>query len=531
MLTQGRPRFVLPLVALTLIWGAFYVFRTSFDLDGERVFTLWDDGMISMQYARNLAQGDGLVWNAGGEPVQGFSNPAVTLCMALLHLFRLPASKVSLLFQALNLLLFGCAIVLSVRVSRQMFPGDSSWAPFGSGVAVALCSPVAVWSLQGSDVGFVTPWLLVSLLLIAQSEPKQRRLLPWVAGLGILIRPDLALFGGLLLASTLLLPGRPWRPLATGVAVMIAAGGAWMVFSQLYYGDPLPNTAYLKLTGSPRSEVLESGFRHLLERLPRLLPAIGLATLAVLGGPRTAAVWTAAALFAAALAYNTWVGGDWLRAYESRFVAPTLPLLLILAAQGAWILAKRIPPDALGSAARPAAFGLLVAATALVTNPPQSNSDWLDPTSTPMYRDKNERHARYGRYLRDRSDPSTSIGVYWGGLPPYFSERFAIDVLGKSDRHIARSTAKAFRPGHAKSDWDYIVNQRKPDVFLHATPALKQRADFRAAYYLVRSAEIALYVRKESLGKLRDPWFVVKDLETGALLERRPGSDATPRAK
>jgi hypothetical protein len=149
----------------------------------------------------------------------------------------------------------------------------------------------------------------------------------------------------------------------------------------------------------------------------------------------------------------------------------------------------------------------------------------------PMYRDKNERHARYGRYLRDRSDPSTSIGVYWGGLLPYFSERYAIDVLGKSDRHIARSTAKAFRPGHSKSDWDYIVNQRKPDVFLHATPALKQRADFRAAYYLVRSAEIALYVRKESLGKLRDPWFVVKDLETGALLERRPGSDATPRAK
>ena len=82
-------------VAVYVAWGAFYLWRTSFLAGGERVFLLWDDGMISMQYARNLARGNGLVWNAGEEPVQGFSNPGVTLCMALLHLIGLAPSRES----------------------------------------------------------------------------------------------------------------------------------------------------------------------------------------------------------------------------------------------------------------------------------------------------------------------------------------------------------------------------------------------------------------------------------------------------
>ena len=64
--------------------------RTSFELDGVRVFTLWDDAMVSMRYAGHLAAGRGLTWN-DGERVQGFSNPGVTLLMALLHL--LPLAK------------------------------------------------------------------------------------------------------------------------------------------------------------------------------------------------------------------------------------------------------------------------------------------------------------------------------------------------------------------------------------------------------------------------------------------------------
>ena len=44
---------------------------------------LCDDAFISMRYARNLAGGQGLVWNPGQPPVEGFTSPAWVLLMAV----------------------------------------------------------------------------------------------------------------------------------------------------------------------------------------------------------------------------------------------------------------------------------------------------------------------------------------------------------------------------------------------------------------------------------------------------------------
>jgi len=83
--TAHRRLGLVLLLAALLAWGALYVARTGFVYAGEPVFSLWDDAMISMRYARNLAAGQGLVWNPGGERVQGFSDPLPTLAMAALH--------------------------------------------------------------------------------------------------------------------------------------------------------------------------------------------------------------------------------------------------------------------------------------------------------------------------------------------------------------------------------------------------------------------------------------------------------------
>ncbi|MGI9592028.1 MAG: hypothetical protein ACR2P8_11720, partial [Myxococcota bacterium] len=102
----GGARLLVLLAAAQLVWGGFYVWRTSFPVDGERVFSLWDDAMISMTYARNLAEGNGLVWNAGGEPVQGFTNPGPTLVMAALHALPLAPERMALPVQIVTLLLW-----------------------------------------------------------------------------------------------------------------------------------------------------------------------------------------------------------------------------------------------------------------------------------------------------------------------------------------------------------------------------------------------------------------------------------------
>src|SRR4051812_38733846 len=53
-------------------------------VDGTRYFWLDDDQMISMRYARHLANGNGLGWNPG-QRVEGYTNFLWTLVMAAVH--------------------------------------------------------------------------------------------------------------------------------------------------------------------------------------------------------------------------------------------------------------------------------------------------------------------------------------------------------------------------------------------------------------------------------------------------------------
>jgi hypothetical protein len=63
-ITRLKPWLLLMLLVL-FIAGAWYAWS------GEDT---WDDAFISFRYARNLADGYGLVWNPGGEPTQGYTN-------------------------------------------------------------------------------------------------------------------------------------------------------------------------------------------------------------------------------------------------------------------------------------------------------------------------------------------------------------------------------------------------------------------------------------------------------------------------
>ena len=57
-------------IATALFWGASR--HASVLIDGVRYHFLDDDQMISMRYARNLALGEGLVWNRN-ERVEGYT--------------------------------------------------------------------------------------------------------------------------------------------------------------------------------------------------------------------------------------------------------------------------------------------------------------------------------------------------------------------------------------------------------------------------------------------------------------------------
>jgi hypothetical protein len=501
-----------------LAWGGLYIERTSHEIEGSRVFTLWDDAMISMRYARNLQAGDGLVWNPGEARVQGFTNPGVTLVMSVLHGLPLLPRTMSLPVQLLALACLAGSLVGVRRLAQQIFPETPAVAE-GSAAAFALCAPVAIWGLQGSDVAFVTAWLVAAALLATQDTLRRSRFLG-VLAVGLWIRPDSALAYPWLLLAAHQIHGRRTPVLLPGVAVGALSLGAYLAFGQLYYGDPLPNTYYLKATGSPRSLMLISGLEELLSWLPYLALPIALAVVGAWGRFREAPVWLLAALFGVTQAYNTWIGGDFIFGSGSRFAVPTLPFLLMLCAAGADRVLARLG-DA-SSFQRVAAVALAGAALGWVSALPSASREWLDPSRPTLLYQQNRTNLVFGHYLRRYTDPSLSLAAHWGGVPPYFSERPSVDVLGKSDPHIARLVVDRFKPGHSKWDWDYVLHTRKPDVFRAPSRGLGKRDDFRALYLkAVTIRGLEFFLRRDAIAKLRDPNVTLFDLTTGKALPRR----------
>ena len=480
--------------------------------------------MISMQYAKNLSAGNGLVWNAGGERVQGITNLGVTLVMAGLHWLPVGPFQISLAFQLLNLLMLAATLLLVWYVARRAF-GGNAWIAAGSVLAVVICGPLHIWSLQGSDTGAMGLWLMTSVAVLARAGGGWPRSLFWILAVGILIRPDASIFYAVFLAMSLGSPGNRLRRLLDAALPFAVVWCGLLLFGQLYYGDPLPNTFYLKATGSPVELVVASGVQQIGPWLAQQILGLVLAAVALLRFRGNRVVTLSLGLFAAALFYHVWVGGDWLSEYGSRFVVPALPLFQMIAVAGAWALfERRLPRARLPLAVRRPAFLAVSLVAGFLVNPYPTYRDWFHRGAGTMYRAQNQFNFVRALYFRDATVPSTSVAVHSAGVPIYFSGRRGIDVFGLSDRHIARLQVDHFYPGHSKWDWDYVVGEQKPDIIMGVSHGLYERPDFRAAYYLVtKDSSLQFFVRKDALSKLIDENVQLTDLVTGQRFEKRRG--------
>jgi hypothetical protein len=83
-----------------------------------------------------------------------------------------------------------------------------------------------------------------------------------------------------------------------------------------------------------------------------------------------------------------------------------------------------------------------------------------------LARDDGTRFARLGDHLAAVTRPEAVIAAGGVGGVQYWSGRRVLDVLGKSDERIARSTpvGPSFLPGHDKYDAAYTVGELQPDV-------------------------------------------------------------------
>jgi len=518
------------LVLAYVVYAGLFIYRTSFVVEGQRHFTLFDDAMISMRYAKNLAHGDGLVWNPGGERVEGFSNPLWVLIMAGAHLLPIPPMKISLLIQLGGALLFILALFV-IRGIAESFTGKDSPVALCTAIMTAFYLPLNNWVLQGMEVS-----LLVLLTCLAVSLGlrliRTDTFSPWLylmLGVGTLVRMDMVV--PYLATLTFLAwhsPRHRRRHLGWGLLTLAVFVVGQEAARLCYYHQWLPNTYYLKMTGFPLLLRLSRGVSVLFKFIFHLNWILFLLPLTILLFRRGREVLFLFWIFLGQIAYSVWVGGD---AWEwwggsNRYISIVMPVFFItfsLAAEqiGLWLeSASDGWPRRLRSAVVRGwpVFFLLSMVNFNMISDNSMLKNWL-LIDRPLWVDGNRDMVQQALLLKRVTTPQASIAVTWAGAIPYFANRTAIDILGKNDLVIAREPAKYmprvptltyFVPGHVKWDYAHSFGTLKPDVVVQMWWKPHEAEEYLDAdYEKVRFRSFHWFVRK---GSPHVRWDVLENL-------------------
>lgn len=454
------------LLALYTLVGLWFVLKGAAIVDGRLIFTLFDDAMISMTYARNLASGHGLVWNPGDAPVEGFTNPLWTLMMALLH--RMPIGEYTM-SAAVSTLALLCLLRTLFNVYRasgnQLFPV----------VVTASSYSLLYWSLRGMEVGLLACLLTEILSWTRRYEEERKRSLVAImalVALGVFTRMDALLWVGPL--ALFFFRNKDNKAVQAVVAAGAGSLAALTAVRLAYYGEWLPNTYYLKLTGSRTLERWHRGAAAMGNSLKNsswpLMVFLGLN--AVVTPPK--AWWQKVelplTLALLQIGYCVHVGGDaweWYR-FPNRYFSVIVPCLALAVAplysRLTQILITKLAWRRTGEAFL---FGLLTYVAFAGEWVHWGRLFWQRPIPSALEWQQTELALTFARYVK----PTTKVAVFNAGLFCYFSHVTCLDALGKSDKHIARKPAQgAFYPGHDKTDYAYTFLDLNPDIVVGPHP-------------------------------------------------------------
>jgi hypothetical protein len=446
------------------------------------LFIRWipDDAYISFRYARNLADGAGLVFNAG-ERVEGVSNPLWTVALALLTKTGLETATtavvLSLLFALASVLLtfrlFDLVLAAGTRPpdERRRFVG----LRISLAVGLTVLLPMIFYATSGMETHAELVFLLAGAILHLEARSRESKSLLVASQFSLLVvallRPEGIMF--LLLGAGFVsfdaLKHKHGARCQTGAWIAVTAPLILYLVAlagkSAYYGAVLPNTYFAKPgVGVGYLAPLARGFRYLarfflVSGLVVLLPACAIA---FADARRRRACVFIASFVAAQVAFIVLVGGDVLRFH--RFTVPFAPFLLAIALVGFVRLEA-----ALRLRSRRPAVGVAVICVAVIASlnggrvvlakKKYCQHDWMHAQA----------HRRIGAFLRDALPENAAIVVNEVGAMAYESGLVTHDMLGLTDSTVSRILYQSLRRyGEAENSWsvpqivDYLMS-KDPD--------------------------------------------------------------------
>ncbi|HOC72690.1 MAG TPA: hypothetical protein PKL54_07730 [Candidatus Hydrogenedentes bacterium] len=431
-----------------------------------------EDCYITFRYARNLAEGRGLVYNPG-EYVEGISNPYWALCLA--GLYRLGPSMTF----ACSLLVFvhaAAAYAVTAAASAAWF-GRRSW--FSLLAPLLLCAMTTLHAGYQNGLEGSAAALGVSLVCLGVVGGRGGVL---VAGVAVLLgnRPEAPGYAALSVlwfaARALRAEGRARRTELLWAAAVVALVAGMVLVRYGYYGDIVPHT--LRAKGSvPFTDALPGGLRYLGAYAwaigPWMLPIAAVAAADRVRKGEAAFLFLFVLLNAVVVLRN---GGDWMANF--RLLTPLFGAFALLAAAG-FARCWQVPSPVF----RAVAAGLFLAGAARMPDLRTlqiSVFHWQDRVEAVLATpDKGNYHVENhvtGPVMGQEAD-DLLISENGGRLPYLLKEVRTVEMAGLTDRELVTDChpCRDRIPGIGVHNWHGMFMVRKPTYLQFPQPKMGER--------------------------------------------------------
>jgi len=510
-----------------IVYNSILIYNTSFLIDGQRYFSLADDQMIAMKYAKNFANGDGLVWEKDEVKVEGYSNMLWVLLMATVHLLPIPINTISLVMQIIGMLFLLLNLVIIKKILELLF-NNNSFIIISSLILSAFYFPLNYWAIHGFEISAIVMILNLSVYkyLVNSNKENKQYFSFLLLALGILLRLDLIIPYIIFLSFEFFSKKKNIYSLLIYTLPLLVVIAGTTVFRFLYYGDILPNTYYLKMSGYPILLRVSRGaisFFLFMKNLNLLLFVIPFISIIFV---RVKYMKLFLSLILGQILYSIYVGGD---AWEwwgicNRFIVIIMPLFFILFSLSIHSIYLCVTSKFVFFRNRRLLTKTILILSMLISfvrfNTPYGLSqakDWLlqePPFEVWGIKSK----IKLGLEISKISNKKTIIAEVAAGVMPYFFEHKYIDLLGKNDKFIAKSKMRLFEknknlfkynntlgskysffyPGHLKWNYRYSLGRFKPDIIVDLWGNKKEALPFLRGYSILYINKVRLIVKNKS---------------------------------
>jgi hypothetical protein len=291
-----------------------------------------EDAYILFRYVENFVNGQGIAFNPGGPPTEGATDFLWMIGLSVLVRLGVDVARAVVWLNAI-----GCALMAYVIARVWLFAARPGVLAYAAPLVFAACLawlPGAQASYDGFSLQLYCGLIAWLFWLWLQETPRSLAMLPYLALVVALFRPDGVLVGGgfFLVAVATRLRDRPaLRALAIHGAVAALLGGLYFAWRWWYFGELLPLPLLVKSQGSGLVG-LPANLRWMKEGVgpwPLLLCAAVFAAV-LIAARRLASLRCLLALVPAGLLFAALSFAQQVQNIEWRFQAPIHVLVMLV---------------------------------------------------------------------------------------------------------------------------------------------------------------------------------------------------------